>query len=314
MFALPLLGFAASLALAASGTWEETIEAARRLTMAGRYSDALPVLSDALKMAESFGPMDERLAVTLDNLGFLHFQLGDYAAAERFFQRSVRVWEKLGASGQTGIDAPLNNLGMLYRYEQRTSKAVEVLGRVYRNRLARLGADHPDVALSMCLLAESSRTPNDLETAETLLRRSLAREKNADLASNLGSICRIRGRSAEAAEAFALAVEIWEHTLGPSHPTLGEGLTNLGGLYVEAGRYNDAEPMLQRAFSITVAALGPDHPQVGRILAYQAVLFRKTGRGREAKQVAARARQILEANRKENLLDQSVDIRALSQH
>jgi hypothetical protein len=89
-----------------------------------------------------------------------------------------------------------------------------------------LGADHPDVAISLGYLTALYESLDRHADAEPLHRRTLA---------------------------------IIEKARGPDHPDVARPLGNLAWPYENRSRYADAEPLYRRALAIREKALGPDH-------------------------------------------------------
>src|SRR5579872_4619451 len=77
-----------------AGQWESAIYGATKSYAQGNYSVAESQFVEAKKAAESFGPFDHRLAITMNNLGELYLRQAKYAAAEPLFKRALEIWER----------------------------------------------------------------------------------------------------------------------------------------------------------------------------------------------------------------------------
>jgi serine/threonine-protein kinase len=91
-------------------------------------------------------------------------------------------------------------------------------------------------------------------------------ELEASLDNNLGVLAWTQGKSAEAADWYAKAVELRKKTLGPNHPLVARTLSNLGSAYRAQGRYDDAIASFKQAQAIEEAVLDPSHPAVAETL------------------------------------------------
>jgi tetratricopeptide (TPR) repeat protein len=83
------------------------------------------------------------------------------------------------------------------------------------------------------------------------------------------------------------AMEINEHLLGPSHPSMVRMLTNLATGLVWAGRAHDALPVAHRAEALAAQELEADHPQHGlawNVIGYAEVALGHFQAGLEANQ------------------------------
>ena len=67
----------------------------KELYRAGKYMEALPLAQKSLALREAeLGPDDAKLAMPLNDLGTIHYNLGQYPVAEQFYKRSLAIREK----------------------------------------------------------------------------------------------------------------------------------------------------------------------------------------------------------------------------
>jgi len=92
-----------------------------------------------------------------------------------------------------------------------------------------LGANHPDVALTL---------------------------------NNLAVLYRTQGCYADAAPLYKRGLTIRESALGTNHPEVATSLHNLADLYGSQGRYTEAEPLNKRSLVIRETVLGANHPHI----------------------------------------------------
>ncbi len=60
----------------------------KELYRAGKYTEALPLAQKSLALREKeFGPDDANVAMPLNDLGTIHYNLGQYAVAELLYKR-----------------------------------------------------------------------------------------------------------------------------------------------------------------------------------------------------------------------------------
>ena len=165
------------------------------------------------------------------------------------------------------------------------------------------GPDHPDVAVSLNLLALLFQAQGRYAEAEPLFKRALAIEEKAfgpehpDLATCLASLASLydaMGRYADAEPLGERALAIQEKALGPEHPDLAACLNDLASLYDAMGRYSEAEPLCKRALAIREKAFGPDHPHVAMSLDSLARILLDQDRYPEAEPLLERALAIAE--------------------
>ncbi len=87
--------------------WEKSNAAGVEAYQQGRYGEAEKRWLAALEEAENFGPDDERLATSLNNLASLYKTQGKYAEAEPLYQRSLAIWEKFSGPENSFVSSAL---------------------------------------------------------------------------------------------------------------------------------------------------------------------------------------------------------------
>ena len=197
-----------------------------------------------------------------------------------------------------------NEFGMFHQAQGDYQRALALRESALRICQAKLGPDHPNMAVALGNLADTYRALGRAAEALPLLERALRIIEAAlgpdhpDVAVALGNLAgtyRALGRAAEALPLFERALRITEAALGPDHPDVAVALGNRGSAYRDLGRAAEALPLFERALRITEAALGPDHPNMAVALGNLAGAYRALGRAAEALPLDQRAAQIAEA-------------------
>ena len=104
-------------------SWEKYNVAGMKAYEEGRYAEAEKRWLAALEEAEGFGPDDERLATSLNNLAALYNAQGKYAEAEPLYQRSLAIREKVLGAEHPQVATGLNNLALLYDNQGKYAEA-----------------------------------------------------------------------------------------------------------------------------------------------------------------------------------------------
>ncbi len=133
---LSLLLWPASCA-APETSWETSNEAGMEAYEQGRYREAEKRWLAALDEAENFGPDDQRLATSLNNLATLYSAQGNYAQGEPLFQRSLAIWEKVLGPEHPDVATSLNNLAGLYHAQGKHAEAKDMEERAKAIRAKR---------------------------------------------------------------------------------------------------------------------------------------------------------------------------------
>ncbi|RMG56696.1 MAG: tetratricopeptide repeat protein, partial [Bacteroidetes bacterium] len=189
------------------------------------------LLRDALRLRQQCCAQSEPLAVTLSNLGFSFWQLGDYARATDYFAQALRHLEDIQSPNSYLIATIGNNLAYGYGQQERWDAQLEAYQGVLALYLDDLGEIHRDVAICY---------------------------------NNLGYTYGQMGRHVEQGRYYRKALAVRQQLLGPDHPDLAVSHQNLGFWYAENDQPAAAERSFHEALRIREQAFGPRHPEVAR--------------------------------------------------
>ncbi len=119
-------------------SWEKYNVAGMEAYQQGRYGEAEKRWLAALEEAENFGPDDQRLATSLNNLAALYYSQGNYAESEPLFKRSLAIREKALGPGHLDVVMGLQNYAELLRKTNREAEAekLEVRAQAIRTKHA----------------------------------------------------------------------------------------------------------------------------------------------------------------------------------
>src|SRR5882762_8224458 len=113
-------------------TWEKYMAQVRILRQQGAYAEAEKAALAAVAEAEKSGDEDGNLANSWNNLATAYYDTGQYLEAEKFFQRTIHLWEQLFAPDSVEAAKGLNNLAVLYVKMSRFKEAESLLLRALR--------------------------------------------------------------------------------------------------------------------------------------------------------------------------------------
>lgn len=232
-------------------------------------------------------------------------ELKNWPLWEKFLPHALEAARLIEEYDLASVEsAELLNEAGLYCFERaQYAESVALFKRslVIRERV--LGAEHPEVAMSLSNLAALYDHQGRYEEAEPLFKRALdirerAPEPNqldvALILNNLAGFYDHQGRYAEAEPLYERSLSIRERALGPDHPSVATSLNNLAAVYDSQNRCAEAEPLLERSLVIREQTLGPNHPDVARSLSSLAAVYHKQGRYAEAKPLLERSLSIRE--------------------
>jgi tetratricopeptide (TPR) repeat protein len=204
------------------------------------------------------------------------------------------------------VAAPFEAASVTKENQRRREAALESALRRCREPStleATLGADHPDVARSLYVLAERHAALGLDHHAETLHRRALGIREHAlpdrhpDVAASLdayAALLRKTGRNGEAEALEARARVIHEDEEGQARATgnlaaFARTLSERGAVQAAAGDYTSAERAFQRVLGLAETDSVVDREDVLRTLNRYIQLLMQTGRAGEAAQITAHA-------------------------
>lgn len=302
--------------------WSDLNTRAAELFQQGKYAECLPLLTEALKVAEaSFAPDDARIATAAYNLARTYDGLGKASKAEPLYHRALSIQEKALGPEHANLANTLISLGLLYYNQAKYAQAEPLYQRALRIQEKALGPGHADVAVSLYNLAELYDDMGRYTEAEPLYQRALSiREKvlgpdNGDVANILNGLAMLydhEGKYALAEPLLKRAARIDEKVSGLESPQVATDLSNLGLLYVDQDRYAEAEPLYQRAWRIREKALGPDDPDVANSLINLAQLYEDQGKYAEAEPLYQRGLSIDEKTFGPNHPSLAIDLNNLA--
>ncbi|MBU6455023.1 MAG: tetratricopeptide repeat protein [Cyanobacteria bacterium REEB67] len=242
------------------------------------------------------------LADSLTSLGILYSSRGQFAKAEPFFEKALKVKEYVGGSRDKGTIGSQVKLCQLYLSQGKRDKAMPLVDKLtdYGESQAR---ELAEMSNSYVNLLHFNKTHKKVDAAalaqeETQLASLKAlKSKCQDVAilldSTAGSIKEINTEHShtQAERLYKSALAMRQRTLTPEHAALASSLENLGKLYQAEGKTTRAEPLLRRAYEISLDTLGPDRAETAQRLDTLAQVLSSAGKLSEAE---ALYRQVLD--------------------
>ena len=284
--------------------WKQLTEEVESLRAQGKFSQGLPVATQAVEVARStFGADHANYAKSLFDLADLNQLQGNLAQSEQLHLQALAIREKTLGPDHPDFALSVTRLGAVYFWTGQYAQAEPLFKRALAIQEKALGPEHHDVGGSLNDLASLFRAQGQYAQAESLYQRALAiREKalgpeHPDVAqslSNLADLYRNQRQYAQAEPLFKRALAIREKALGPEHPQSGITLNNLASMHHAQRQYAQAEPLYKRVLAILEQALGPEHHWVAGVLSNLADLYRRQGQYAQAERLYERSLAIQE--------------------
>jgi tetratricopeptide (TPR) repeat protein len=217
----------------------------------GRFADR-PLLAGKLEQA----------------VGVNYRHLGDYPAAERHLTRAVEVLSPLTATHPDEADDAANSLAVLLDTMGRSAAAADRHRRLWQDRTARLGADHPSTLTSRhnlgAALHDAGRDDEAIEhlSATLAARRAVLPAAHPHTVSTLTALAAATlGRSpADADRLSAEAVERAARGLPADDPAGLAARSVRVRVLLARQRFAEAAGPAEACWVGRARALGDDHP------------------------------------------------------
>jgi tetratricopeptide (TPR) repeat protein len=236
------------------------------LWLRGEDDAAVIVYRKALKLGET-GPSADYPITTLNNLAMIVQRRRDYPAALELFGQARTMLEESGGNPVL-LARVRNNTGLLLYQMGDLAGAGEMLDQALERRLALLGKDSPDTAVTQANLALLAARRGDwrgarrqLEQALAVVERALggASPQSVRIRRDLGTLLLSAGKPRQARDQLEQALAIQRQSLPSRHPDLIETLEALGALAREQHRLEDAARYVEEARNISEFRFGVGH-------------------------------------------------------
>ena len=260
----------------------------RVYTNLGLYDKAMPLLQRSLAQRTLlYGPVDTRVAATMDLLGSALTKLDKYDEAEPLLRQAIEQRRRLLGNTHTATAEAIDHLATLLEQRNKFADAEPLYREVLAIREKLLGDSAVETAhsrnnLGLILYRQGAYAP-----AESLYRRALAiklqrlGEDHASTATTMQNLAQTlqfltRFEEAETFQRSALAAK--RKALGDAHPSVTISLNNLANLLTrELGRLDEGEALAREALALDRRIFGENHSYVAASLANVGVILRLKG-------------------------------------
>lgn len=247
----------------------------------GMYDDGIEMAEIALSIQRDlYGEIHPDIATSINSLGWLHHQKGEYQTADSLLNAALRMRMHLYDEDHLDIARTLNDLAVLKQTLGEYTATDTLLLRALEIRRNLLGDNHESVGVALSNYAALKWRLGDLEAAEEMMRETLSilksneSEENMRVSiamTNLAAILLTQGDMEGAEPLYRKALDVRLKLVGEEHPDVAYSYAHLGNLLRLKGDYEEANEHLLKALELRKKLLGEDHILVGdtyRLLGY----------------------------------------------
>ena len=284
-------------------SWSLLLDRATSLYYQGALEEAAPLFRQVLELKRRDPGLHlvadlRHTAAVLRDAG-AHEEASDL---EREAERMVNTRLKEGNLTGTGNRYFLAD-GLLAR--SRPREAEPLLRDALELERGNPIADHPDIANSMCRLADLLRSQENAKEAEQLYRaahavrvQKLGDRHPVTIETQMGVALSLNvgGETDKAVTLGTETLTAYRDRLGPDHPWIPHLLISLSSIHRETGDYRRAEELLREAYVLRRKVLGDLHPDVTEALLKLADVLCEKGDVSEAEAVLQEGRKFFRNN------------------
>jgi serine/threonine protein kinase/Tfp pilus assembly protein PilF len=244
----------------------------RVMVARGEYSQAIPILQEALRAQSGSGPVTAEALGTMGDLANCQFYLGHYAESDFLNRRGLELDRQLFGDRHPNVAEDYLNLaavqfewGHFAQAEQYDRQALDILQSWY-------GKDHPETSATLTILGRALVAEGKTAEASDVLQQALTIQERAHgkihpqvalTVNELGKVAQQRGNLDDAEQDFTRAESIWRAAYNGKHYYIGTALANLGGVAMERKQYARSESFFRDALEMYAKTLPEDHKLIG---------------------------------------------------
>jgi tetratricopeptide (TPR) repeat protein len=246
--------------------------------------ELIPCSRAMLNWINKFGLQIPQTARLCNDVGYYLNSQGDYAEAEKFFQKAYSIRRNFYGEEHALVASTLSNIAWNHKVRKQHEKAEKAYQETIQLWKKIYFGDHPDVAISLDNLGNFYKDIEQYRKAEEVYKEALEifekflGDEHLDVVhslNNLALLYKTQARFADAESLYKDALEIHENILGKEHPEIAVAKTNLADLYLKQDRFKDAEFALNEALKIREKAFEKHDPVIASSINNFGILYLK---------------------------------------
>jgi len=292
----------------------ELEDRAEELKVEGKYSEAIPLIQQALAIWENeLGMVHPHVARRVQYLAILYKEQGNYAQAELLIKRALAIREKVPGEEEY-LRRSLISLASLYRERGNYTQVEPLLERSLALSEKMFSKEDRYAAQALNDLALLYQKQGNYSQAESLYQRSLAISEKltngnkfnlsiqagdtdaidkVNTLSNLATLYLAQGNYSQAEVLLKRTLTLHEDRAKPNSNDIAANLNSLGSLYSKQGQFSEAEPLLKRALAL-VETQEQENVNSATVFNNLALLYQAQGKYNQAEPLLKRSLTIRE--------------------
>ena len=247
----------------------------------GLFDRGLELAEKAYTLQQNlFEGSHREIARSLNSMGWLYRQKGDYEMADSLLTAGLKMRRELFGSNDLDVSRSLNDLAVLKQSVGDYAATDTLLKEAIEIRKKLAGSQNESVGTALSNYGALKYSMGDMPAAVDNMRESLQifqatvgnqDMRTANVMTNLAAILSYQGDFKNAEPLYRDALDIRIRLLGEEHPDVALSYAHLGNLLRFEGQFEEAEINLLKALELREKLLGENHAITGdskRVLGY----------------------------------------------
>lgn len=237
------------------------------------YDKCLKQASKVLEMNKlAYGDEHKNVAITLNLIGMVYWQLSDCKNALKYFQEALDMVRDLSGEDSEEYAMILGNIGAVYDDYERsleyTQKALEINRNLFGDSRSVVAANLHNLGIVYARKGDFARAMEYYQQSVGILQKVYGEHHPsvADLLSSIGDIYSKQGDWIRSMEYYQKALAIELEVYGEHHTAVASSWSSIGRVYELQHDYARAMEYYQKALVIYQEVYGEHHTAVALIV------------------------------------------------
>ena len=276
----------------------------------GRYADARPHLEAALNLWSASGDNGRQMAITLEALGYLLSDAGEWVAADERLRAAIEVRERVYGVSSGEVAAALGRMAEIFLRRGQLQRARSLLDQALAIERQSLLPDDLSLLTTQVGLAHALRGLGDLNAAHARAAEAEAAGRQSpiypEILGILGDLYRLEGESAKAVPLLRRAIAL--AAARNSDRELPAAVMSLAHVDAAQGRLASARDGFERGIAMMECSWGAGAPEIASAQVGLASVMLEQGKLERASALIDAARPLLDSAYSEDHLFRAMEL------